>query len=135
MAHKTTLKINGSPYDVLECEYEFIQPVKENGQPSARPTGGLISFTIVSPDDKDTSFHEWMLNKTEIKDGMFDFEVMNDGKVTHKTVAFKNAYCIRLYEYFNNANNIQMYMKITISAAEIAFGKANRVVFKNDGKS
>ena len=120
MAHKTTLKIDGSSYNVLECEYEFIQPVKENGQPSARPTGGLISFTIVLPDDKDMCFYEWMLNKTELKDGMFDFEVMNGGKITHKTISFKNAYCIRLYEYFSNADNAQMYMKITISAAEIS---------------
>ena len=135
MAHKTTLKIDGTTYNVLECEYEFTQSVKENGQPSARPAGGLLHFIVVSPDDDDMRFHEWMLNKTEIKDGVFKFEVVESGKTSNKTIAFKNAYCIRLYEYFNSANATQMYMKITVSAAEISFGKAGQVVFKNDGKA
>jgi hypothetical protein len=134
MAHKANLKIDGKEYKVLEFEYEFVQPVKENGQPSARPSGGLIHFIIESPDDNDMHFHEWMLNKTEVKNGEFNVEVVEDGKASRKTISFKNAYCIRLYEYFNTTNGVQMYMKLTISAAEIGFGRGS-IVFKNDGKS
>lgn len=134
MAHKTTLKIDGTPYNVLECMYEFVQPVKGNGQPSARPEGGLIHFKIVSLDDNDMCFHKWMLNKTELKDGVFEIDVMENGKISHKTISFENAYCIRLKEYLKNEENAQMCMEITISAAEISFGKSNKVTFKNDGK-
>jgi hypothetical protein len=138
MENNAILKIDsgGTPYNVLECEYEFIQPIKENGQPSARPAGGLMHFVIVSPDDNDIRFHEWMFDKTELKEGEFTFDIPANGKMSKKTISFKNAYCIRLYEYFNSANNTQMYMKITISASEINFGSNdNQVIFKNDGKS
>lgn len=133
MTHTTTLIIDGSIYDVLKCDYEFVQPIKENGQPSARPSGGLINFTIVSCDDDDMRFHEWMFNKTETKDGIFNFEIVENGKSSAKKVSFKNAYCIRLHESFDKGNSNQMMMTATISAAEISFGKG-KLAFKNDVK-
>lgn len=131
MAHKAQLILE-KEYDLIECEYEFIQPIKENGQPSGRPAGGLIHFTLVAPDDNDTRLHNWMQSATEHKDGQIIFEITGDENPPVKTLQFKRAYCIRLYEYFNAHNGaIQMLTKITISAAEIAFGD---VIFKNDQK-
>lgn len=127
--------IMGRNYDVLECEYEFAQPIKENGQPAGRPGGGLINLIIVSPDDNDLQFHTWMKEKTEMRDGLIEFLVVSDSnKTTTKTVHFKDAYCIRLSEYFNVENSIQMCTKLTISAGEVSFGKGGEVTFKNDGK-
>lgn len=125
----------GRDYDVLECEYEFVQPIKENGQPAGRPGGGLIRLSIVSPDDSDLQLHNWMKDKTEMKDGKITFLVVSDSnKTSTKTLNFKDAYCIRLCEYFDLQKEIQMCTRLTISAGEISFGKGGEVTFKNDGK-
>ena len=131
MAHTAHLKLENREYKLLECEYEFIQPIKENGQPGGRPSGGLIHFTMESPDDSILIFHDWMQNTTEHKNGQIIFSVIDEAKPTIKTLHFKNAYCIRLYEYFSGYSNTQMLTKITISAAEIAFGEKGNIVFKN----
>ena len=39
-----------------------------------------------------------------------------------KTIKFKDAYCVRLYEYFNNNNSVQMYLKLSIMAGSVKFG-------------
>ena len=135
MAHEAKLIIEKKEYNVIECEYEFVQPIKENGQPAGRPAGGLIHLVVVTPDNNDLFLHGWMRDAIERKDGKINFTVMDVANPSLKTLQFKQAYCIRLYEYFNSHNNIQMYTKITISAAEIAFGENGNIVFKNDGKS
>ena len=135
MAHKATLKIEGNKnYDVMECEYEFIQPVKENGQPAGHPSCGLIHIVLAASDDNNLFLHDWMQNATKHKDGQVIFEVTGDEKPLVKTLQFKRAYCIRLYEYFNGRIDSQMLTKITISAAEISFGENGNIVFKNDQK-
>ena len=136
MALQANLKIEGKDkkYNVIECEYEFVQPIKENGQPSGRPSGGLIHLVVVATDNNDIFLHEWMQSATEHKDGEITFSVLDTASPSSKTLHFKRAYCIRLYEYFNMHSNVQMYTKITISAAEIAFGEGENVVFKNDQK-
>jgi hypothetical protein len=135
MAHQAKLVIdNNKVYDVIECEYEFVQPIKENGQPAGRPSGGLIHLVVVSPDNNEITLHEWMNSATDHKDGKIVFTVVEMEKLSPKLLHFKRAYCIRLYEYFNMHSNVQMYTKITISAAEIAFGETGTVVFKNDQK-
>jgi len=122
MAHKAKLEIEGSIYRVLECDYEITQAVKDNGQPSAVPAGGMINITMVSPDDSDLRFHEWMIDKLEQKDGEITFEVVNDGKPSHRTLIFKNAYCTKLKETFSDTDTKQMQIVITLSAATIIFG-------------
>jgi hypothetical protein len=134
MAHTALLKLGSKEYKVMECEYEFIQPIKDNGQPAGRPSGGLIHLTVVAPDNSDLFLHNWMQSATEHKEGQIVFAVVDTGTPSKKTVQFKRAYCIRLYEHFDGRNDGQMYAKITLSAAEIAFGETGSVVFKNDQK-
>jgi hypothetical protein len=136
MAHKAVLTIEKQEYHVTECEYEFEQQVNGNGIPIKKPEGNFIQFRIESPDDNDLFLHEWMQNATEKKDGKFLFTVVDAGNESKKTVTFKDAYCIKLYEYFDNNNEEQMYTKITISAPEISFGdeEAEQVTFGNDDK-
>ncbi|MDR2010226.1 MAG: hypothetical protein LBQ22_07070 [Bacteroidales bacterium] len=129
MALEAKLKIDGkgTEYDILECEYEFIQPMNNNGLPAGRPSGGLIHFIIIHNDDNDLLFHEWMIHKTDCKNGKLIFHsTKKNGSISKKTVSFENAYCVRLYEYFNKHNDTEMYMKITISANKIFFGEEER---------
>jgi hypothetical protein len=134
MAHKATLNIERKEYNVLECEYEFVKPIKENGQPAGKSSGGLVHLMIVSPDNNDMFLYDWMQSSTEHKDGQVVFTVVEMETQTSKTLNFKRAFCIRLYEYFNAQSDVQMHTKITISASEISFGGNESVVFKNDQK-
>jgi hypothetical protein len=111
-----------------------VKPIKENGQPAGRSSGGLIHLVIVSPDNNDMFLYDWMQSATEHKDGQVAFTVVEMENQTTKTLHFKHAFCIRLYEYFNALGNAQMHTKITISAAEISFGDNGNIVFKNDQK-
>ena len=136
MAHIALLRFDSESkeYNVIECEYELIQPIKDNGQPAGHPAGGLVHFTIVSPDNSDLFIHDWMQSATDRKEGKITFSVVDTGKPSIKTLHFKRAYCIRLYEYFNLHASIQMLTKVTISATEISFGEGGSIVFKNDKK-
>jgi len=132
MALAATLQLDGkgAEYNVLECDYEFNQPIDSNGKPSGNPRGGLIRFTILAPDKNNTTFHEWMLNKSEMKNGVFKFDITIGTELSQKVLEFKYAHCIRLYEHFNNQESVQMIAKITLSAAHISFGGG--AVFTNN---
>lgn len=125
MALDSKLIIGNHQYNVLECEYEFTQAVDITGRPSDRPRGGMINIIITSPDDSDLMFHEWMKEKNTTKDGQIALKVNKDNMDANKSILFKDAYCVRLYEYYNNNNSIQMYMKISIMAGSIIFGNKN----------
>ena len=125
MALESKLIIEGHQYNVLECEYEYTQAVDITGRPSDRPRGGMINVIIASPDDSDLMFHEWMKEKNVTKEGQIILKVNKDNWDSNKSIFFKDAYCVRLYEYFNNNNSIQMYMKINIMAGSIIFGNKN----------
>jgi len=120
MAHTALLRLKSKEYNVIACEYEFTQPVKENGQPCGHPVCGLIRITIVSPDDNDLFLHDWMRSATDHKDGEIIFSVVDTGKPSVKTMHFKRGYCVRLRERFDPHANEQMLTRITISAAEIS---------------
>ena len=126
MAHEAKLSIEGNDYSVIDCKYEFTQPIKENGQPAGYPTGGIIHVTVVSPDDHDTLLHAWMQSSIEHKDGTITFAVVGSNVlskiISKKTVKFERGYCIGLQEHFSTHNEMQMVTKLTISAKKIKFG-------------
>ena len=129
MALNGKLQMQGKEYNVQDCSYEFSQPYDNNNKPSATPRGGLINFTILSDNHEDLFFHQWMLSVADVYSGTFELPVTKGIEHKWKTVKFENAHCIRLSEYYNNSNALQMYMNITISAAKIDFG--NGVEYKN----
>lgn len=122
MALAGKLKIESKEYDILECEYEFTQAVDHTGRPTDRTRGGLINIVIVAPDDDNLVFHEWMRDKDTTKDGSINLTVNNNNVDKPKTIEFKDAYCVRLYEYFNSNNSVQMYMKLSMMAGTVKFG-------------
>jgi len=134
MAIAATLQLDGKgpEYNVIECDYEFNQPIDSNGKPSGNPRGGIIRFTIQAPDDNNPAFHEWMMNKSEMKNGVFKFEVPVGTELCRKELKFQFAHCIGLHEHFNNQESISMFAKITLSAAIITFAKGGAVFTNNE---
>ena len=123
MALYAELNVDNRRYSVMECEYEFTQAVDITGRPSDRPRGGLIHVVILSADDSDLMLHEWMRDKDTTKDGTITMYVNRDSVNAPKTIHFQDAYCVRLYEYFNDNNSMPMYTKLSIMAGTLTFGE------------
>lgn len=133
MALQGELNIGGRNFGVVECAYEFNQSVDDTGKPVTRPKGGQITFVMPASSDDDVFFYNWMFNKTEVKSGFFRFVVYSKGnKRCFKTVAFVNAYCVSLKDYFNDNDSRLMYTTVTISAEIIRFGKLGGAMFTNE---
>lgn len=133
MAFQGQLTISGRTYGVVECSYDFEQSRDDTGKPSSRTRGGTITFVIPSPSDDDLFFYNWMFNKTQVYDGEFAFCVYTShNRQSYKTVAFTNAYCVSLRDYFNDQDSRLMYTTITISAEKISIGKGGGALFTND---
>ena len=134
----TTMAIQGilkfseqRKYNIVECSYEFNQTIDETGKPVSRPKGGTITFVMPATSDDDPFFYKWMFNKTEVKNGEFKFVVFtNQNNQSYKNVAFKNAYCISLRDYFNDNDSRLMYTTVTISAERIII--SNSAEFTNE---
>lgn len=133
MALQGQLKIGGRVYGVIECSYEFTQSVDDTGKPTSRPQGGTITFVMASTSDDDLFFYNWMFNKTQVYDGIFKFCVFTTrNQQSYKTVAFKNAYCVNLRDYFNDSDSKLMYTTVTISAELIRIGKIAGATLNNE---
>lgn len=122
MALTGTLTIESKQYNILECEYEFTQAVDHTGRPTDRTRGGLINVVIAAPGNDNLVLHEWMRDKDAVKDGTINLTINSDNVDKPKTIQFKDAYCVRLYEYFNSNNSVQMYLKLSIMAGTVIFG-------------
>ena len=124
MALQGSLTVQNKTYGVVECAYEFNQSIDDTGKPTSRPKGGTITFVMPTTNDEDLFFYKWMFHKTETHDGVFKFVVFtNNNKKSYKTVAFENAYCINLKDYFNDNDSKLMYTTVTISAEKIMIGE------------
>lgn len=123
MALQATLKLEGKSYDVRDLEYEIEKSYTNNLKPSSIARGGIINFTILSPMDGNLVFHEWVLSKAEIKEGEFILPLTNGIKHVEKKLSFEKAHCVRLSENYSSFNESQLYMRLTITAAIIDFGK------------
>lgn len=128
----------GGEYGIVECEYEFSQAVDDTGKPTTRTMGGTIRFVMPATCDDDQFFYKWMFNKTAVYSGTFRFCVFsNDNRRRYKTIEFKNAYCIRLKDYFNDQDSKLMYTDVTISAEALRIGTGliDRAIFTNSWAS
>ncbi len=64
------LIIENQKYRLITCEYEFTRPINAYGRVCGRSSeGALIYIILVSPDDNDLLFHEWLHKVDERKDG------------------------------------------------------------------
>ena len=100
--------------------------------------GGTIRFVMPPTCDDDQFFYKWMFNKTAVYSGTFRFCVFsNDNRRRYKTIEFKNAYCIRLKDYFNDHDSKLMYTDVTISAEALRIGTGlmDRAIFTNSWAS
>ena len=118
------LIIENQKYRLITCEYEFTRPINAYGRVCGRSSeGALIYIILVSPDDNDLLFHEWLHKVDERKDGTIIFST-DGNNPSVKMLNFESAYCVDIREIFSRQNPVdtQMLTEIVISAGKITFG-------------
>ena len=138
MAHYSSISFDeGKDYMLISCDYQIDQPVL-NGQPNGYPTCGKIKITLVTPDNEDMFFFEWMKQTVGHKDGEIFFQVVNEGKASTKTLKFEGAFCISLREDFSFLTDSQMTTTIEFLSEKVTFGgggenanEANAISFES----
>ena len=138
MALQSILRIEGITatetvkglYVIQDLNYEITKSV-DNLKPTSNPKGGLINFTILSPDPDDLTFHEWILNNDIIHECQFYLPIVKGIKHDYKAMLAKEASCVSLREFHSGSNGQQVYMQITLCFSAILFGKEKAIGFNN----
>ena len=133
MALQGKLTIGRQEYGIVQCQYEFSQSCDDTNKPTSRPRGGSITFVMPATSDDDLFFYKWMFSKTEVNSGTFTFTVWSkENRRSYKTVAFENAYCTNLRDFFNDSDSKLMYTTVTIIAEIITIGSNDTAQFDNE---
>jgi len=119
MSFLAKLIVDGHEYNVLNCTYNFEQPMDATGKPAGKPLGGQIMVTIESQGKFDL-FH-WMSSPDQTKDGSIIF-YKRDAMSQLQKVDFTKAFCVKLIENFDSVSAIPMQKRIVISAKTIKIG-------------
>lgn len=113
------LFIEGHPTEqegipLLTCQFSFNQEIDQKGMPVSLVKAGIIDFSFSSINDSDIIW--WMLSAAADKNGKIVFSGIESSK-PFKTLAFKDARCIKYFEKFERDK--EMTIEMTISAREI----------------
>lgn len=126
MSFLSQLEINDKKYKILECTFDFDQPLDDSGRPSGRPRGGIILLTLEFTNE--TNLLTWMVSPTQQEDGKVTF-FRQDGMSKMLSIEFTKAYCAKLSGYFNHTGDQPLKLRIKITAEEM---NLNNVPFKNN---
>lgn len=110
--------LDGIPFKLLNCSFEFHQGIDSNhNKPSAKPTGGLIDI-IVEGQQGDEVILGWMLSPIMQKGGSIVFN-RDDSVAPFKSIVFSNAYCIAYDEEFDHADTENLRISFRITAKKV----------------
>jgi hypothetical protein len=118
MSFLAKLDLDGNTYNVLECRYEFSQPVDGSGKPQGMPKGGEILIRIESTGNPELL--DWMLDHNKTKNGIITF-FRRDAMSKLQELSFEKAYCINFAEHFNSNNTdpLQIEMKLIAKTFDV----------------
>ena len=119
MTFTSILKFNDSrdEYVVIECDYEFSQEIDGSGKPCAMPRCGIIN--VVFESRSDPAMIQWMLGAGNIRSGQIIFFSDDSASKKLKTLAFKQAVCVRFHEKFLNYGDNPMTTSLSFVAKEV----------------
>jgi hypothetical protein len=120
MTFKAELKFNDSktPYNVVECDYVFTQEIDITHKPSALPKAGTVNVVVEARSDPEMI--EWMLASANVRSGEITFYQDDAAQKKLKSLTFKEAICIKLYEKFIHTSETPMLTYISFVAKEIS---------------
>ena len=117
MSFLAKLNIEDEEINVLQCSFDFTQPIDHSGRPHAVPKAGLIRITLESTNS--TMLLGWMVSVHEYKNGTITF-YRRDVMSSNKILEFREAFCVDYKETFDASNTQAMKTHLTISAREVS---------------
>jgi len=120
MTFTAKLKFNDSSdeYIVIECDYEFSQEIDGSGKPCAMPRCSIIN--VVFESRSDPAMMQWMLGAGNIRSGQIIFYQDDSAAKKLKTLAFKQAVCVRFHEKFLSYGDSPMTTYLSFVAKEVS---------------
>jgi len=113
MSFLSKLELDGNSYTILECQYNFVQPVDGTGKPKGMPKGGEIIIKIESTGNPELL--DWMLDHNQVKNGKIIF-YRRDAMSKLQELSFEKAFCVNFTEYFNALDNQPLQIKMHLVA-------------------
>ena len=121
MSFLSKLELDGNIYNILECKYEFVQPVDVTGKPKGMPEGGEILIRIESTGNPELL--GWMLDHNLVKNGKIVF-YRRDAMSKLQELVFEKAYCIKFTEEFNSSNEEPLQIEMHLIAKKFGINGA-----------
>jgi hypothetical protein len=123
MAHhaKIIFKEQNREYTIVDINYTATQDTNANYRPTKHPKISPITMILVSPDNSDLFFYEWMNNLKDWRNCTIQFRVVNKGKTTAKTLVLDRAHPISIKENFNFHDDKQMTITVTLCCFSTIF--------------
>jgi hypothetical protein len=118
---KSTLKVSGKEFEILDCTFSFSQATDDLGRPSSDVRKGKITVDIVA--SADDSMLGWMVDPYKKVSGSIVFEQIDQAS-TLKEIKFDDAYCVGYSEHFNSTSSNPMTASVVISARKVTVGNA-----------
>ncbi|MFS4432208.1 type VI secretion system tube protein TssD [Chryseobacterium sp. S90] len=111
MSFLSKLELDGTTYNILECQYGFTQATDKTGKPQGIPQGGEIIIKIESTGNSELL--TWMLDHNQTKNGKIIF-YRRDAISKLQELVFEKAYCIGFKEKFdaNSTQPLQIEMRM-----------------------
>ena len=135
MALQALLRVDGIAqkdfYVLQDLNYEITKSV-DNYKPTGNPKGGLVHFTILSPEPNDLFFYEWVLNNEITYTCFFLLPIVKGINHGYRALSCYESSCISLREFHSGSNGQQVYLQITMSTSKMVFGKDKRIEFNNN---
>jgi len=113
MSFISKLIVDTNEHVLLNCEYEFVQPLDATGKPSGKPVGGELNMLIEA--DGTTDLLHWMLLPTQLKSGSVTF-YKRDAMARMQAIQFTDAICCSYSEEFHSHNDTPMHIQLSIAA-------------------
>jgi hypothetical protein len=113
MSFLSKLELDGNTYNILECKYNFVQPVDGTGKPKGMPKGGEIMIKIESTGNPELL--NWMLDHSQVKNGKIIF-YRRDAMSKLQELIFEKAFCVNFTEYFNAIDSQPLQIEMHLVA-------------------
>ncbi|MCS3870646.1 hypothetical protein J3D55_003562 [Chryseobacterium ginsenosidimutans] len=113
MSFLSKLELDGNIYNILECKYNFVQPVDGTGKPKGMPKGGEIMIKIESTGNPELL--NWMLDHSQVKNGKIIF-YRRDAMSKLQELIFEKAFCVNFTEYFNAIDSQPLQIEMHLVA-------------------
>ena len=130
MSFIAKLKMDKDEMNVLHCSYRFTKITQATGKPSTVAQGGTIHLLLES--DGSTLLFDWMISRTETKNGRITFFSRDTIMSKLKTLEFTDAYCVDYFETFDHQGSNPMQVQLTISAHKIKLNDSDASTYTNN---